>query len=311
MYLAKRVLKTWEESFIDEDTGETVTIERNEILFDRGTLIDQDTLAKIRFSMEADGIKEVEVSNQNRLAFENENSVLYPYIAQAQIGDKKHKFLLYATGLENTCSILKDYIELNYMFGFTLTMVKEFDSCVILTDNLKERKVDDASLAYLKNEITMAEYVDKMDDETEDSDEESKPNEKKFYQIETKITFTDGENEDERVQTFVVNTFNVDRAMMLITHYLKIKRKNVRNKPKKRGMSSKREKSIQLLNPPNLYRSGGLFRKNFQWLIWNNFVNLPARSVKIGRANMGRLAGVTIVMRSNVEEGSSILPRPS
>lgn len=63
MYLAKRVLKTWEESFIDEDTGETVTIERNEILFDRGTLIDQDTLAKIRFSMEADGIKEVEVSN--------------------------------------------------------------------------------------------------------------------------------------------------------------------------------------------------------------------------------------------------------
>ncbi len=48
MYLAKRVLKTWEESFIDEDTGETVTIERNEILFDRGTLIDQDTLAKIQ-----------------------------------------------------------------------------------------------------------------------------------------------------------------------------------------------------------------------------------------------------------------------
>ncbi len=80
MYLAKRVLKTWEESFIDEDTGETVTIERNEILFDRGTLIDQDTLAKIRFSMEADGIKEVEVSNQNRLAFENENKFLYPIL---------------------------------------------------------------------------------------------------------------------------------------------------------------------------------------------------------------------------------------
>lgn len=162
MYLAKRVLKTWEESFIDESTGETVTIERNEVLFDRGTLIDQDTLAKIRFSMEADGIKEVEVSNQNRLAFENENKFLYPYLAQAQISDKKYKFLLYATGLENACLILKDYIELNSQFGFTLTMIKEFDSCVILTDNLKERKVDDASLAYLKNEITMAEYVDKI-----------------------------------------------------------------------------------------------------------------------------------------------------
>ena len=235
MYLAKRVLKTWEESFIDEDTGETVTIERNEILFDRGTLIDQDTLAKIRFSMEADDIKEVEVSNQNRLAFENENKFLYPYLAQAQISDKKYKFLLYATGLENACLILKDYIELNYQFGFTLTMIKEFDSCVILTDNLKERKVDDTSLAYLKNEITMAEYVDKMDDETEDSGEESKPNEKKFYQIETKITFTDGENEDERVQTFVVNTFNVDRAMMLITHYLKNKEEECEKQAKEKG----------------------------------------------------------------------------
>lgn len=240
MYLAKRVLKTWEESFIDEDTGETVNIERNEILFDRGTLIDQDTLAKIRFSMEADGIKEVEVSNQNRLAFENENKFLYPYLAQAQISDKKYKFLLYATGLENACLILKDYIELNYQFGFTLTMIKEFDSCVILTDNLKERKVDDASLAYLKNEITMAEYVDKMDDETEDSDEESKPNEKKFYQIETKITFTDGEDEDERVQTFVVNTFNVDRAMMLITHYLKNKEEECEKQSKKKGHEFKK-----------------------------------------------------------------------
>lgn len=196
MYLAKRVLKTWEESFIDEDTGETVTIERNEILFDRGTLIDQDTLAKIRFSMEADGIKEVEVSNQNRLAFENEN-----------------KFLL------------------NYMFGFTLTMVKEFDSCVILTDNLKERKVDDATLEELKDTFLLNDSVTEEDEEEGDS----KPNEKKFYQIETKITFTDGENEDERVQTFVVNTFNVDRAMMLITHYLKNKEEECEIQAKEKG----------------------------------------------------------------------------
>ena len=153
------------------------------------------------------------------------------YLAQAQIGDKKYKFLLYATGLENVCLILRDYIELNYQSGFTLTMAKEFDSCVILTDNLKERKVDDASIAYLKNEITMAEYVDKMDDETEDSDEESKPDEKKFYQIETKITF----DEEQRTQTFVVNTFNVDRAMMLITHYLKNKEEECEKQAKEKG----------------------------------------------------------------------------
>lgn len=230
MYLAKGVYKTWNEDFIDEDTQETITIERNELLFTRGTLIDQDTLAQIRFSMEADGIKEVEVSNQKRMAFENENKCLYPYIAQAQIGDKKYKFLLYATGLENVIAILKDYIELNYQSGFTLTMAKEFDSCIILTDNLKERKVDNVSEAYLKDEISSEEYLDAID--TEDAEEESRPSEKKFYQIETKVTFDD---EEERTQTFVVHTFNVDRAMMLISHWLKNKEEEYEKQAKERG----------------------------------------------------------------------------
>ncbi len=92
-YLAKRVIKTGEESFIDEDTGETVNIERNEVLFERGTLIDQAILAKIRFSMEADGIKEVEVSNQNRLAFELENNFLHPFISQVEIALAKQSIL--------------------------------------------------------------------------------------------------------------------------------------------------------------------------------------------------------------------------
>ena len=230
MYLAKDVYKTWNEDFIDEATQETITIERNELLFTRGTLIDQDTLAQIRFSMEADGIKEIEVSNQKRMAFENENKCLYPYIAQAQIDDKKYKFLLYATGLENVIAILKDYIELNYQSGFTLTMAKEFDSCIILTDNLKERKVDSVSEAYLKDEISSEEYLDAID--TEDTEEETKPNEKKFYQIETKVTFDD---EEERTQTFVVHTFNVDRAMMLISHWLKNKEEEYEKKAKEKG----------------------------------------------------------------------------
>ena len=33
--LAARVLKTWVEDFVDEDTGEVVSIERNEVSLDR------------------------------------------------------------------------------------------------------------------------------------------------------------------------------------------------------------------------------------------------------------------------------------
>jgi len=37
---AARILKTWFEDFVDEDTGEVVSIERNEIIFDRDTIIE-------------------------------------------------------------------------------------------------------------------------------------------------------------------------------------------------------------------------------------------------------------------------------
>ncbi len=40
--LAARVLRTWIEDFVDEDTGEVVSIERNEVIIDRETVIDKD-----------------------------------------------------------------------------------------------------------------------------------------------------------------------------------------------------------------------------------------------------------------------------
>ena len=44
--LAARVLNTWHEDFVDEDTGEVVSIERNEIVLDRDTIIDKENLSK-------------------------------------------------------------------------------------------------------------------------------------------------------------------------------------------------------------------------------------------------------------------------
>ncbi len=45
--LAARVLNTWHEDFVDEDTGEVVSIERNEIVLDRDTEIDKDNIKEI------------------------------------------------------------------------------------------------------------------------------------------------------------------------------------------------------------------------------------------------------------------------
>jgi DNA-directed RNA polymerase subunit beta len=40
--LAARVLKTWVEDFVDEDTGEVVSIERNEVIIDRETVLEKE-----------------------------------------------------------------------------------------------------------------------------------------------------------------------------------------------------------------------------------------------------------------------------
>ena len=45
--LAARVLNTWFEDFVDEDTGEVVSIERNEIVLDRDTILEKEHIDEI------------------------------------------------------------------------------------------------------------------------------------------------------------------------------------------------------------------------------------------------------------------------
>ena len=59
--LAARVLKSWVEDFVDEDTGEVVSIERNEVLIDRETIIEEEHLVMI----EDAGVKTVILHKEN------------------------------------------------------------------------------------------------------------------------------------------------------------------------------------------------------------------------------------------------------
>ena len=59
--LAARVLKSWVEDFVDEDTGEVVSIERNEVLIDRETIIEDEHIAMIDDA----GVKTVILHKEN------------------------------------------------------------------------------------------------------------------------------------------------------------------------------------------------------------------------------------------------------
>lgn len=225
-YIASTVSKKWTEDFMDESTGEVVSIDRYEVLFSKGTYIDRDVLARIQFSMQADGIKEVEVSNQKRLVFENKYSTLYPWTVVAQIGAKKVKFLLYASSMQNVLDILNDYIELNYANGYSIVQAKEMESCVILTDNL--RKADgETEQEYLKGNMTLEEYAEEIEDEQQASDAV-----KKYYKIDVKCTFSD---ETEELLNFIVFAVDTERAMMVISQAVRKEETETKNRYEARG----------------------------------------------------------------------------
>jgi DNA-directed RNA polymerase subunit beta len=58
--LAARVLRSWIEDFVDEDTGEVVSIERNEVVIERDTVIEEDHMEEI---LEA-GVKTIILSKE-------------------------------------------------------------------------------------------------------------------------------------------------------------------------------------------------------------------------------------------------------
>jgi len=46
--LAARVVRSWFEDFVDEDTGEVVTIERNDVILERETVLESEHIDKNR-----------------------------------------------------------------------------------------------------------------------------------------------------------------------------------------------------------------------------------------------------------------------
>lgn len=107
-FLVHDLKRKWNEAFTDEDTGEVVNIERNEIILEAGTYLGKEELATISFYIQEGSVTEVEVSNQRRMAYESSYNGLHPFIAQVFL-DKKKKFLLKAQSIDQAREIVKDF----------------------------------------------------------------------------------------------------------------------------------------------------------------------------------------------------------
>ena len=183
-YLAENLLRTWKEDFVDEDTSEVVSIERNEIILERGTFITSDVLSKINFYLQSGDIKDVSVSNQKRECVLTKNTASV-WVVSIELNSKKKNIYLYANSIESAKDITVDFIEQKYSGVFKITSIKELDYSNLISVNA----------------------INKEDQDKGDN----------YYKIEVEICFDDNE---KTTQNFILNASDAEKAKLLIINFL-------------------------------------------------------------------------------------------
>ena len=93
--LAARILKTRVEDFVDADTGEVVSIERNEVLFDRETVLEEDVINEILES----GVETILVHKAN--ANQSDFSIIFNTLQKDPSNSEKEAVLYIYRQLRN------------------------------------------------------------------------------------------------------------------------------------------------------------------------------------------------------------------
>ena len=93
--LAARVLKSWVEDFVDEDTGEVVSIERNEVIMERETVLDEEHIEEIINS----GVSHVLIHREDADA--SDYSIIFNTLAKDPSNSEKEAVLYIYRQLRN------------------------------------------------------------------------------------------------------------------------------------------------------------------------------------------------------------------
>ncbi|MBP1638953.1 MAG: polymerase sigma factor [Bacteroidetes bacterium] len=198
MFINKSLYRTWQDECVDESTGKVVSVDRKEVICDKGEVITSDLISELLFNLEAKEITEIEVSNQQRAAFEaHYGTSIYWVVAEIGPKAKKVKFLFSAVSIPVALDIIKDYIELNFNGSYNVISMKEFKTDVVLDDKLSKKE----------------EEVVEDDDDAIDND--------KFYQIMATITNSDAYTYTANA---VIKSVDLDHAMEILRERIKSQR---------------------------------------------------------------------------------------
>ncbi len=138
-FTASRVLKTWKEDFLDEDNGEVVTMDRTEVVFEKGMKLYPNDFSELLFRFQTGDITEAQLSNVQRQGIIKSAGRFRLWIVKAD-GARKMKLLLRADNAMSAYEVAKDYIELNYRGHFSIEGIKTFTDCIVIEPKEEENQ---------------------------------------------------------------------------------------------------------------------------------------------------------------------------
>lgn len=131
-YAAQRINRQWTEDFVDEDTGQIISMDRYELVFDKGYQFNDEDFSSLLFYFQTEDVKEAWLSNQQRCATLVGNRGFGLWVVKADGGKVKPKLMLRATNAMSAYECAKDYIELNYRGDFFIKSIKTYGESIVI-----------------------------------------------------------------------------------------------------------------------------------------------------------------------------------
>lgn len=141
-YTAETVFRTWQETVVNTDSSSIDTINRNEIIAEKGVLIDKELLSELTFFLQSGELKSVKVSNIARPGTVYESDTSSAYIITICGMDKKYNFYTYGNSVNMAIEIACDFIEQKLTGHYTITSVREQNNLILISDDVDFNDID-------------------------------------------------------------------------------------------------------------------------------------------------------------------------
>lgn len=197
-YMTGRILRTWTEKFIDEDTGEEVPIERSEVVMEyKDEPLNRDDISQLTFYLQSGDIKGIDVADVPIHFIKPNKSYSYPpFSVQFMSGLDKFTYYCYASDLNDAIKICMDFgVMYRHVADFTPLKVS-----MISTDLVQDTDPCIPESEQIENPMTP---------------------DKTYYKVTARLTYIEGTKVKTNDREFIINAADVGEAKTRMARYVR------------------------------------------------------------------------------------------